>query len=101
LECIYPTKADQTTRRLAKYVSSDQAVAKYVSSDQAVANISMAQPFQSTSESLNFTLTDLRFFHHFLNLARPHLPLGNDNVWVEQIPIFAQEVGIDDCSGVS
>lgn len=38
-----------------------------------------------------FTLQDMQFFHHFLTLAYPHLPLGNDTVWVKEVPQFAQE----------
>lgn len=38
-----------------------------------------------------FTLNDMQFFHHFLTIAYPHLPLGNDDVWVRDIPQFAQE----------
>jgi hypothetical protein len=41
---------------------------------------------------LQFSLTDLKFFHHFLVVAHPHLPLGNEEVWVQKIPLFAQEV---------
>lgn len=33
----------------------------------------------------------MQFFHHFLTLAYPHLPLGNDTVWLREIPQFAQE----------
>jgi hypothetical protein len=38
-------------------------------------------------------MTDMRFFHHFLTMAYPHLPLGNETVWVNEIPKFAQEHG--------
>lgn len=36
-------------------------------------------------------MTDLRLFHHFLTMAYPHLPLGNEAVWINEIPKFAQE----------
>ena len=36
-------------------------------------------------------MTDMRLFHHFLTMAYPHLPLGNETVWVNEIPKFAQE----------
>lgn len=36
-------------------------------------------------------MTDMLFFHHFLTLAYPHLPLGNDDVWLRDIPQFAQQ----------
>jgi hypothetical protein len=31
----------------------------------------------------------MRFFHHFLIKAKPHLPIGNDAVWAREIPQFA------------
>lgn len=37
-------------------------------------------------------MDDMRCFHHFLTVAYPHLPLGNDSVWVQDIPVFAQQV---------
>lgn len=36
-------------------------------------------------------MNDMQFFHHFLTISFPHLPLGNDDVWVRDIPQFAQE----------
>ncbi len=82
LECKYPTKADQHLRR-----RTDEA-----SSAMVFATPSVSQPSLTTSEAFNFTLTDLKFFHHFLVVAHPHLPLGNEKVWVQKIPVFAQEV---------
>lgn len=38
-----------------------------------------------------FSLLDMRFFHHFLTIAYPHLPLDNDHVWVNEIPQFAEQ----------
>jgi hypothetical protein len=35
-------------------------------------------------------MLDMRFFHHFLTTAYPHLPIGNDHVWVNEIPQFAE-----------
>lgn len=37
-----------------------------------------------------FSMLDMRFFHHFLTTAYPHLPIGNDHVWVNEIPQFAE-----------
>ncbi|KEF56275.1 uncharacterized protein A1O9_07856 [Exophiala aquamarina CBS 119918] len=37
----------------------------------------------------NFNLRDLQYFHHFLQAAIPHLPLGSDTLWVEAIPRLA------------
>lgn len=33
----------------------------------------------------------MRFFHHFLTIAYPHLPVDNDHVWVNEIPQFAEQ----------
>ncbi|RMZ77148.1 hypothetical protein DV737_g4515, partial [Chaetothyriales sp. CBS 132003] len=38
----------------------------------------------------SFTILDMRFFHHFLTTAYPHLPLGNDHIWVNEVPLFAE-----------
>ncbi|RDI89915.1 hypothetical protein Vi05172_g159 [Venturia inaequalis] len=38
-----------------------------------------------------FSMTDMRFFHHFLVRAYPRLPVGSDAVWTLSVPAFAQE----------
>ncbi|KAL3461790.1 hypothetical protein BJX64DRAFT_288971 [Aspergillus heterothallicus] len=38
-----------------------------------------------------FTSDDLRFWHHFLIDARPHLPFGSEDAWLSQVPAFAHE----------
>ncbi|OCK85355.1 hypothetical protein K432DRAFT_413347 [Lepidopterella palustris CBS 459.81] len=37
----------------------------------------------------NFSMSDMRLFHHFLITAYPHLPVGSDKIWVTVIPSFA------------
>ncbi|RMZ81889.1 hypothetical protein DV738_g2050, partial [Chaetothyriales sp. CBS 135597] len=37
-----------------------------------------------------FSILDMRFFHHFMTTAYPHLPLGNDHIWVNEVPLFAE-----------
>lgn len=49
------------------------------------------QPSSLSLTNDTFTMTDMRLFHHFLTMAYPHLPLGNEKVWVNEIPKFAQE----------
>lgn len=39
----------------------------------------------------SFSMSDMQFFHHFITTAHPHLPLGNDNVWMHEIPRFAEQ----------
>ncbi|KAH0848333.1 C6 transcription factor [Fonsecaea pedrosoi] len=41
--------------------------------------------------SATFSILDMRFFHHFLTIAYPHLPVDNDHVWVNDIPQFAEQ----------
>ena len=38
-----------------------------------------------------FSLTDFKFFQHFLHFAYPTLPAGNDHVWVSSVPQLALE----------
>lgn len=38
-----------------------------------------------------FTLRDLRLFHHFLAHASPSLPLGNQHIWIHEIPQLVHE----------
>lgn len=37
------------------------------------------------------TFLDLRLLHHFLMVAYPHLPAGNDSIWQTQIPQIAHQ----------
>ena len=41
-----------------------------------------------------FKASDMRLFHHFIMNAYPHLPLGNDGVWIREIPAFAHSVSL-------
>ncbi|KEF59004.1 uncharacterized protein A1O9_03847 [Exophiala aquamarina CBS 119918] len=38
-----------------------------------------------------FTLRDLRLFHHFLHHAYPSLPLGNQATWIRDVPQLVYE----------
>ncbi|KAK2749182.1 hypothetical protein FQN57_006797 [Myotisia sp. PD_48] len=42
---------------------------------------------------LTFSLQDMRFFHHYLMVARPYLPFGSGQVWVAKIPQIATQHG--------
>jgi hypothetical protein len=75
MKCDYPAP---------KTLSELQASASYASSPISAVTL------QSTPTQ--FTLTDLRLFHHFLMTAYPHLPVGNDNVWLCQVPLLAHHV---------
>ena len=39
-----------------------------------------------------FSAVDLRFLHHFLITAYPHLPFGSEDVWQTSLPAYAHEV---------
>lgn len=41
-----------------------------------------------------FTLDDMRFFHHFIQNAYPHLPVNNTQVWITQVPAFSHGVSL-------
>jgi hypothetical protein len=41
---------------------------------------------------MNFSGDDMRFFHQFLSLAYPHLPLGSEEAWIMNVPLYAHEV---------
>lgn len=44
------------------------------------------------STPVKLSMTDMRLFNNFLLSAYPHLPLGNDEVWVTEIASFAHSV---------
>ena len=68
----------------------------YPSNEQAPrkSNIPLIKRNPNTSPSFpgaTFSLLDMRFFHHFLTIAYPHLPVDNDHVWIHDIPQFAEQ----------
>lgn len=50
-----------------------------------------SQMLAASPAASQFSLKDMAFFHHFLTISFPHLPLGNDDVWIRDVPQFAQE----------
>lgn len=64
---------------------------KIVQQQQQSESSIIRQP-QATNSA--FSMTDMRFFHHFIVRAYPHLPVGADAVWTLEVPAFAQEVCI-------
>ncbi|KAH6673653.1 hypothetical protein B0J14DRAFT_53362 [Halenospora varia] len=36
-----------------------------------------------------FSMVDMKFFHHFLTIAYPYLPMGKDLAWTTQVPLAA------------
>jgi hypothetical protein len=39
-----------------------------------------------------FSMRDMHFFHHFLSMAYPHLPVKADKLWTIDMPSVAHEV---------
>ncbi|KIW65358.1 hypothetical protein PV04_07624 [Phialophora macrospora] len=72
LTCVYPTEP-------APRKSSNLPLMKR--------NPSSSPSFPTAT----FSILDMRFFHHFLTIAYPHLPVDNDHVWVHDIPQFAEQ----------
>lgn len=64
-----------------------------VTNNRVVNHASVQQPQSSLqSTPTNFSMRDMRFFHHFLIKAYPHLPVGEDNIWTLELPAIAHEV---------
>jgi hypothetical protein len=78
-ECNYPSIS--SPRRRSKLIS-------YQSRQHNTPTSILAFP---TSTTDTFTLQDMRFFHHFLIKAKPHMPIGNRRVWDREIPQFAEQ----------
>ncbi|KAL4781742.1 hypothetical protein BJX76DRAFT_349916 [Aspergillus varians] len=91
IDCLYPTEdrervlvvANQTYARIQKQSTSASPSDGHYSSSTL-----SASPRISTSP---FTGDDLRFWHHFLMDARPHLPFGDEATWLSTIPAFAHD----------
>ncbi|KPI43690.1 uncharacterized protein AB675_6127 [Cyphellophora attinorum] len=91
LDCIYPAVTDTAP-------TNSTSTSKGRSRHDGGSTASSATLFRrshSASPATNpsnhtFNMLDMRFFHHFLTNAYPHLPLGNDHVWVNEIPQFAE-----------
>lgn len=83
LECSYPSKTDQ------KIICRPTCPSK---PDTAMVKHGEPALPPTLSAPTSFSMDDMRCFHHFLTVAYPHLPLGNDSVWIHDIPVFAQQV---------
>ncbi|PLB55873.1 putative C6 transcription factor [Aspergillus steynii IBT 23096] len=80
MDCRYSSKVED--RRTRQELTSSRA--DHQESLQ-LPSVSMAV-FESA-----FTGNDLRFFHHFLRVARPHLPFGSEQSWTTEVPAYAHE----------
>ncbi|ERF75260.1 hypothetical protein EPUS_00052 [Endocarpon pusillum Z07020] len=82
LKCEYPSQA--TTKIVRRPSCASRPNRAVVRHDEPKLPATLSPP-------TSFNMDDMRCFHHFLTVAYPHLPLGNDSVWVQDIPIFAQQ----------
>ena len=41
-----------------------------------------------------YTMQDFRLFQNFIKTAYPHHPIGNDSVWIHEIPNIAYDVRV-------
>ncbi|RFU28472.1 hypothetical protein B7463_g7851, partial [Scytalidium lignicola] len=74
LECAYPPRKHAKT--------STQFVPE---------NTGLLATLHLQSTPVQFSLTDMHFFHHFLMRARPHLPVNCEMAWLSQIPLVAHQ----------
>ncbi|RDW84026.1 Zn(II)2Cys6 transcription factor domain-containing protein [Aspergillus mulundensis] len=79
LDCVYPPPPEET--RLQKYSYSSRST-----------STSPSPSLSTRLAATPFTADDLRFWHHFLVDARPHLPFGDEATWLSTIPAFAHDV---------
>jgi hypothetical protein len=73
VECRYPVPSKESTRGSPPILSIREIV-------------------QLQSTPTYFNHTDMRLFHHFLFNSYPHLPLGNEQVWVTELASLAHSV---------
>ncbi|EAW12379.1 uncharacterized protein ACLA_063470 [Aspergillus clavatus NRRL 1] len=76
MECVYPSKARKWLgpKRHPTPASRDSSLIT-----------SPAGELPMTA----FSGDDMRFFHHFLVAAHPHLPYGNEHSWTMRVPRYA------------
>ncbi|KAL4955501.1 hypothetical protein BDW69DRAFT_182527 [Aspergillus filifer] len=87
LECVYPTKVRAGEPTVDRPHSQLQRQSPSTSSDGSCTVLSSSSELSVTP----FTGDDLRFWHHFLVDARPHLPFGDEQNWLSTVPAFAHE----------
>lgn len=86
-QCRNCVKKRKTCQYQSLKLESKGKRARVSKEDAAVTKRVPPSPSAAPSEvSESFTLQDLRLFHHFLTIAHPSLPLGNESVWIRDIP---------------
>lgn len=79
------------SRRQDKEPSPDPTATTLTPRSEPLPSSTSIVPF-SSGLGTKFTTDDMRFFHHFLVFAHPHLPFGSDELWKTQLPVYAHEV---------
>ncbi|RJE25560.1 hypothetical protein PHISCL_02100 [Aspergillus sclerotialis] len=92
MTCEYPSKEQphSRSRRQEKEPSpTSLATTSTLESDPLSSSMALG-PLSSTFPN-TFTTDDMRFFHHFLVFAHPHLPFGSEESWKTLLPVHAHE----------
>ncbi|KAL4923128.1 Zn(II)2Cys6 transcription factor [Aspergillus undulatus] len=87
LDCVYPRKDREQGLVVAQPQTQVQKQSSASSPDEPSPTLSPSSQLSATP----FSGDDLRFWHHFLVDARPHLPFGDESSWLSTIPAFAHE----------
>ncbi|KAL4772247.1 hypothetical protein BDW60DRAFT_216626 [Aspergillus nidulans var. acristatus] len=87
LECVYPPPPQTEPYTAVQYHRTSTSVSP---------NDGRSTSPSASLSSARITVTpfsgdDLRFWHHFLVDARPHLPFGDEGTWISTIPAFAHD----------
>jgi hypothetical protein len=86
----------QETRPLCANCDKSGIPCQYPKAPQAApSSLSMSVPspiMQPQATPTVFSMVDMRYFHHFLVRAYPHLPVGSDSIWTLHIPAYAHKV---------
>ncbi|KAL2840907.1 C6 zinc finger domain protein [Aspergillus pseudodeflectus] len=90
LDCFYPTDAGQGRSLVASRTQSQIQRSSHSASPRS-GELSSPSPGACPVSTMPFTGDDLRFWHHFLIDARPHLPFGSEDAWLSRVPAFAHE----------
>ncbi|KAL4994404.1 hypothetical protein BDV10DRAFT_176977 [Aspergillus recurvatus] len=90
LECVYPPppEADTHTQTV---IQNQRTSASSSSPGDGLSSFPSASLLSARISPAPFTGDDLRFWHHFLIDARPHLPFGDEGTWLSTIPAFAHD----------
>lgn len=91
--CEYPSN-EKAHDRSQRQDNASSLVSGAITSTPEPESLSSSIELSSLSSGfpVTFTVDDMRFFHHFLVFAHPHLPFGSEESWKTLLPVHAQEV---------